>query len=464
MVNKQVEEQITKMQHHHDKLGRAALARLEEKVSATENRAPAIDRRLAELSGSYKGLTEEVTHQIDKVNQLEDRLLEFKQQMERDFRQKICGLEEQVGTMNSAIRVKYDSLEDMHKKYANHNLRLQKIESDHVHVQHAHGEMHDVFQEFHSRLEAVERREVPVPEFPRQQDDKHTEQLLSVFHKSLGDLNQKVDKVVDDSQELHALSNSHQTQLMNLRKQFELREANFRSLLGQDKDKADIDAKLDKLKIDLHHHTSGKEEQLILLGNRIAHNEVAHEELRKQLHNQICELQLAGHSPFFLHAADTADTAMGADSAPPSPSRSLDAGQFGFRLEQAEVKIQCVEKLLVDRGAEGFNERVGELIYQMQGLAPQVIDLENRLKSDERNIQSLQARMDRADQLGDIGAKVRDKDSSGQESALRAELDVIKEASPPTRHQATTPIRSKGVEEAASSRSGRKWPFDQAQE
>ena len=51
-----VEKQISKLQVHGGK--DASLARLEEKVSAAEGLQPRVERRLAELSGNFKGLSD----------------------------------------------------------------------------------------------------------------------------------------------------------------------------------------------------------------------------------------------------------------------------------------------------------------------------------------------------------------------------------------------------------------------
>ncbi|CAE7277069.1 psbV, partial [Symbiodinium pilosum] len=97
-----VEKQISKLQVHGGK--DASLARLEEKVSAAEGLQPRVERRLAELSGNFKGLSDEMQAQIRRVDLLDDRRWEWRHQVEEEMQKKCQGYEQQVQALASKLR------------------------------------------------------------------------------------------------------------------------------------------------------------------------------------------------------------------------------------------------------------------------------------------------------------------------------------------------------------------------
>ena len=95
-----VEKQISKLQVQGDKGKDASLARLEEKVSAAEGLQPRVERRLAELSGNFKGLSDEMQAQIRRVDLLDDRRWEWRHQVEDEMQKKCQG-----GALGAALRL-----------------------------------------------------------------------------------------------------------------------------------------------------------------------------------------------------------------------------------------------------------------------------------------------------------------------------------------------------------------------
>ena len=86
-----VENQISKLQVQGDKSKDTSLSRLEEKVSAAEGLQPRVERRLAELSGNFKGLSDEMQAQIRRVDLLDDRRWEWRHQVEEEMQKKCQG-------------------------------------------------------------------------------------------------------------------------------------------------------------------------------------------------------------------------------------------------------------------------------------------------------------------------------------------------------------------------------------
>ena len=86
-----VEKQISQLQVQGDKSKDTSLSRLEEKVSAAEGLQPRVERRLAELSGNFKGLSDEMQAQIRRVDLLDDRRWEWRHQVEEEMQKKCQG-------------------------------------------------------------------------------------------------------------------------------------------------------------------------------------------------------------------------------------------------------------------------------------------------------------------------------------------------------------------------------------
>ncbi|CAE7415494.1 psbV [Symbiodinium natans] len=111
-----VEKQISKLQVQGDKGKDASLTRLEEKVSAAEGLQPRVERRLAELSGNFKGLSDEMQAQIRRVDLLDDRRWEWRHQVEEEMQKKCQGYEQQVQAMASKLRGQL-ALEDYRRAF-----------------------------------------------------------------------------------------------------------------------------------------------------------------------------------------------------------------------------------------------------------------------------------------------------------------------------------------------------------
>merc|ERR1712032_1760979 len=83
------------------------------------------DRRLAELSGNVKGLSEEMQSSIRRIDLMSDPLLEWQHQVEEEFRQKCADFEHGCQKISSDIRVNASTVDEIQKRQ---NQRLQRIE------------------------------------------------------------------------------------------------------------------------------------------------------------------------------------------------------------------------------------------------------------------------------------------------------------------------------------------------
>lgn len=132
MVRKQLEEtaekmtgQVTRAQLHNDQLHDFALSRVDTKMINIEEFQTKVDRRLAELGGNYKGLTDEMQAQIRRVDDMDTKIWDWRHQIEDSIRLRFADLEESLQRLSSSIRIKHAANEDALKRQ---NQRILDVE------------------------------------------------------------------------------------------------------------------------------------------------------------------------------------------------------------------------------------------------------------------------------------------------------------------------------------------------
>ncbi|CAE8625903.1 unnamed protein product, partial [Polarella glacialis] len=122
--------QINKVQQQSDRLRDAAFSRVDSKMSSMEALQPKLDRRLAELSGNYKGLSDEMQSQIRRIDQMDSRLWEWRHSFEEEIRAKFSELEQNHQQASSAVRLANATSEDSTKRVSRRLQRLEGLEQD----------------------------------------------------------------------------------------------------------------------------------------------------------------------------------------------------------------------------------------------------------------------------------------------------------------------------------------------
>merc|ERR1740121_1900261 len=118
--------QIVRVQQQGDRLRDAAFSRVDSKMGSMEALQPKLDRKLAELSGNYKGLSDEMQAQIRRIDQMDTRLWEWRHQLDDEVRTKFGEVEQSHQQINSQIRLASATHEDSLKRLNN---RLRRLES-----------------------------------------------------------------------------------------------------------------------------------------------------------------------------------------------------------------------------------------------------------------------------------------------------------------------------------------------
>lgn len=101
------------------------LNRVDSRMNTLQGFQPNVDRRLAELSGSCKGLFDEMQAQIRRIDSIEFRLWEWHQQFEEDIQVKFTEAQRDIQQMSTAISSVNASQEESLKR---HYKKMQVVE------------------------------------------------------------------------------------------------------------------------------------------------------------------------------------------------------------------------------------------------------------------------------------------------------------------------------------------------
>jgi len=122
-LEERLTSQIARVQHQGDRQIDEALRQLEERMSNSEGNHPRVGRRLAELSGMIKGLTEEMRSQVLRVDALDGRLLDWRHEV-GDV-QSLASLHQRCEALASSSQAALSQKESAHSML---DLRVQQLE------------------------------------------------------------------------------------------------------------------------------------------------------------------------------------------------------------------------------------------------------------------------------------------------------------------------------------------------
>lgn len=108
-----------------DKLREVALSRLEQKVANCEIAQSKLDRRLSEISGTLRGLSDEAQNHIRRADAVDARLWDFRHQLEAEFKQKFSENVLQFQEMASKCHINLAAGEDQYKRIHKDLKRLE---------------------------------------------------------------------------------------------------------------------------------------------------------------------------------------------------------------------------------------------------------------------------------------------------------------------------------------------------
>lgn len=337
----QIAREITRIQQQGDRLREAAVARLDAKVATIEAMLPKLDRRLAELSGNCKGLSEEMQSQIRRIDQTDSRLWEWRHQLDEDVRAKLSEIEQSYQQVCTSVRVAKATSDDVLKRYAARLVRSEELLEERA--AHA-GDLSQSLMDLHGRLLQLEDsgpRSAFKPDHAAVQPLEDTSGgALAVLERQHSDFLRKVDQLQQESSDLRSQVESQEERYRSLRTLCEAKDEQYR-VLGSRLDRENWEGRLKQLQGRLHDHEQSRVshcEQLEILHQKLAHQEQG-----------LCPLTR------------------------PHPGSEGDAACAG-RLAQAEARIGALgEELETIRTDLELAPRVAALVAALRDVAPKVI-------------------------------------------------------------------------------------------
>uniref|UniRef100_A0A7S4W0W5 Uncharacterized protein n=1 Tax=Alexandrium monilatum TaxID=311494 RepID=A0A7S4W0W5_9DINO len=414
-------------QQQGERLREAAFQRLEEKMNTAEGLQPRLDRRLAELTGNFKGLSDEMQAQIRRVDLMDERLWEWRRQFEEEFRQKHMELENSIQKVPSSMRVMASSIEDGQKRLGT---RLQRLEADFGERNALHDDTRNTLDHVFARFDALESQRLEdhgalieatkaslaaLPSRNMIGDDNST--LITVLEQRLDDLMAKVDRMFQDTHDIHARVAEQDEQQKTLRTLFETTDGHVRAL-KEVVENGNWDGKVEVLRqalqeesrLRLEHH-----ERMELLHSRVEFQEQVQEEMRT-----------SQRTP--LRVLDGED---GVQNAP--------VQECVQRLEQVETHLELLDAELEGvRADTGVGARVAELVLQLKEIGPKIIDHERFImdfRTSHVGAVNSERMVELEDQLAKLTSKVNEAGSTSvplevhtELSSLRSEVDAWRQS------------------------------------
>lgn len=380
-----------------DKKREDAIARMDQKVGTMEALQPKFDRRLAELSGNYRGVSDEVQAQIKRVDLLDGRLWEWRKELEEEVNRKCSQLEQHQQQTDSAHRVAETANEDNVKK---NSQRMQQLEAL-VEERLAHVEEHGQgLQGLHERLTEVESlattslamapRQLPDPlEFDKSAAPSSS---IAALETQLADAWQRIEALQGDRHEMHVRVEAQEERMKSLRTLLDAHEDKKRHLSDR-LERIDPDSKIRELKDAMN---------AIGRGHR---DHVEHiQKMQKQLDNHAkVHEDLGGHVRAISAAQPTARALQDTEGTVPNQVLAMELEECLRRLSATENKLHAVTADLdVAKADLDLGPRVAALVEQLKQVAPKVMDQEGVVRDLHEKVGKLEVevRMDTHTQGG----------------------------------------------------------------
>lgn len=366
--------QISRVQQQSDRLRDAAYQRVDQKMASMEALQPKFDRRLAELSGNYKGLSDEMQAQIKRVDQLDSRLWEWRHQLEEDIRSKVSDIEQHQQKVSSSIRLANATNDDSLKRCHQRVLRLERLVEERL----AHSE--DTSQsllQLHDRLSEVEGLRThelalvsaEMPRSLREPVESAADSVaLVALERRCAETSNKMDMFQQERHELHVRVEAQEERLKSLRTLIEAKEENHRSLSDR-VERMDCEGRLKELQCQIQELERGRfehAENLELLQRRLQSHEQVHDEVSEDIRRLQAAPPVERVEPAVVELGPGPDSAL-----------AVDVQECLRRLCDSESRLDAVTADLQAAQTEAeLAPRMAALVEQLKHVAPKVMDQE----------------------------------------------------------------------------------------
>lgn len=391
-VEERLNAQISRVQQQGERLREVALSRMEAKVGAVEALQPKVDRRMAELSGSVKGLSDEMQSQLRRVDQIDSKLWDWRHQLEEELRSRLVEVEQSLQQLGSAQRVAKAAAEDAAKKVNMRLLRLEGLaEEHHSHAEDTNGslaqlnlrleeleESHGLQHVHHDEAIYANVEKIRVREAEWQLQQTALEERFLEHSLSTQGLQQKFDVMQQESSDLRARLEVQEEKLKALRTLQDTKDEQLRSLIDR-VERENLEGRLKSVQQrvqELESAQSGHTEQLQLIQHSLDRQE--------QDVQHLSRLPSPRHQPL--------------EEQQVTPSRGLHA-----RLEKLEDQLSRVSQSVQALESEqSLTPHMSALVDRLKEITPKVISHDHDLQMLRSEVAAMKQRSEHAPQVSQV--------------------------------------------------------------
>mmetsp|Transcript_50350 Transcript_50350/g.126820 ORF Transcript_50350/g.126820 Transcript_50350/m.126820 type:complete len:523 (+) Transcript_50350:74-1642(+) len=386
--------QIARVQQQGEKLRDAAFTRYDTKLVTVETHQPKLDRRLAELSGNLRGLSDEMQCQIRRIDQSDSRLWEWRHQIEEEIKRRLGEMEKNYQEVSSTVRVMKTTGDDVLKKY---NQRLLKLESQMEECVVSKEDTNESIMQLHTRLTDVEgtscerardlaiclNPEVSAGAAPVTSDarDASDRVLLTSLDAKVHDLTLKMEALQSESNEFLSRVESQEERFKSLRTSADAKDEQFRQI-GDRLEREDWEGRLNQIMSriqGLDQSGVDQKEELQIMQNKLNESEQAHEELGNAV-RRLQERGIAALAEMKLDESGELQAAVGGE----------EVAECTARLKECEDRVDAlfcdVQSLRAD---QELGSRVATVVSSLKDIAPKVIAQDRQMKQLQEDLTSM---------------------------------------------------------------------------
>eukprot|EP00930_Biecheleria_cincta_P082390 TRINITY_DN72128_c0_g1_i1.p1 TRINITY_DN72128_c0_g1~~TRINITY_DN72128_c0_g1_i1.p1 ORF type:complete len:604 (-),score=138.70 TRINITY_DN72128_c0_g1_i1:19-1830(-) len=397
-LEEKLSSQILRVQQQGDRWRDAAFSRVDSKMGAVESLQPKYDRRMAELSGNVRGLSDEMQSQLRRIDQMDSRLWEWRHQLEEELRSRLAEVEQALQQGSSAQRVAKATNEEALKKMSQRLLRVEGLVEEH----HSHAEeTTQGLMTLHSRIvdleefpslqglphEELERAAVEQPTARSSLESEHTvaalDTRLTELNLEVRETLQKLEQLQRESHDTQARVGMQEEKTKSLSAKLDTKDEQYRAMMDKFQD-ANMEGRLKALHAkvqDLDAASTDVVEKLQILQQRVENQE--------QDANSAASALRQPSPRFNRSGATTPKLETSGDGPAASEEVTLAVNVMIAEVRQCQVRLEGVEKDLGGVGEQvqvlmadqGLGVHVSALVSQLKDLVPKVIGHDSDIKS-----------------------------------------------------------------------------------
>eukprot|EP00929_Paragymnodinium_shiwhaense_P112336 TRINITY_DN80592_c0_g1_i1.p1 TRINITY_DN80592_c0_g1~~TRINITY_DN80592_c0_g1_i1.p1 ORF type:complete len:1073 (-),score=311.66 TRINITY_DN80592_c0_g1_i1:325-3543(-) len=437
----------------------AALVRLEERMSEQQSLQPKMDKKISQLTGNVKGLSDEMQAQLRRVDGMDERLWEWRHQMEEEFRQKFNEFNQHVQEVASSIRRLDGKHEDLQRKAEQRIIRLEQDQDETANNVWSRIEaLEQAFDEnvalSTEGLQAAQNAAI-LGDSGSSLEAMGSAELLAVCEQRFADANNKLEKQLLDMHEMRTRVEAQEERLRTMRTHLDTQKEQVRSVCDKIEN-VNWEGELKQLR--LAQQAQGNAalktiEEHKLLAKRVEQSEASYDDMGKALEamQRVLREEVLGPAnhvgppPLSFAGGDELLGDDGGNVGGQEPAVGID---FAAGLEELHSKLQAhvaselegqrvsfEDRLAPLREANEVSSRVGSLVASLQEIGPTISELTKRQDTIEDVVKALPVDLtERMQQLEDMCGSLEPRLTSSIErlqsitprqpdhSALKAEL------------------------------------------